>query len=428
MKKELRQIIGEYRLNRYVIGVDVHDGWMLYNTTTGGVVLIQSVDDLYESLDKLVKLYFYVPISFDEVKWVDELRAENCNDSRRESINGFTILTTTDCNARCFYCYEKGQPRVNMTDKTARDVAGYITKVSSNTPVNLRWFGGEPLLNHNAIDIICNVLNDNEVKFKSTMISNGLLFADPIIMKARDLWNIKKVQITLDGTKNVYQKAKSYEDAAGDEFERVIGNIHKLTEANIHVSIRLNQDFYNTADLIKLIDFLSISFRGNKLISVYNYWLYGDDVENTALFETNKYEKYKQLQDKIIKCGLFRKYPLDKKIRLVHCMADNDASVLITPNGDIGKCEHFVSQHLIGNIYDTNHDYCEISKWKEQYQPTQKCFDCPLYPQCVRIKMCPVERKTCSWDQCENKIELIKMSLMKKYESFIAKTKMTVIS
>lgn len=106
-------------------------------------------------------------------------------------------------------------------------------------------------------------------------------------------------------------------------------------------------------------------------------------------------------------------------------MADNDTSVLITPKGDIGKCGHFTSQHLIGSIYDTKFDYSEILRWKEQYQPINKCFECPLYPQCIRIKMCPVEREKCSWDQCENKIELIKKALVKKYESFCAKRKTT---
>lgn len=419
MKKELCRIISGYRLNKFVVEVDMHDGRLLYNTTTGGIVFIQSEDDLYESLDKLVELYYYVPISFDEVKWVDELRAEK--GSASGCVNGFTILTTTDCNARCFYCYEKGLSRVTMADNMARDVADYITKVSLNTAVNLRWFGGEPLLNYNAIDIICSALNENGVKFKSIMISNGLLFTDSIIKKASDLWKIKKVQITLDGTKSVYQKVKSYKGADGKEFDRVIDNISKLAEANIRVSIRLNQEFYNTADLLELIDFLSIRFRGNKRVSVYNNWLYGDNDENVTPIGTKKQEEFKRLQDKIIESGLFHKYPLEKKIRLLHCMADNDSSVLITPDGNIGKCEHYTDQNLIGSIYSTKIDNSELVSWKEQYQPTHKCFDCPLYPQCVRIKKCPVERETCSWEQCENKIELIKMALVKKYESYFAR-------
>ena len=425
MKNEICQYIREYRLNKFVIKANVQDGWMLYNTTTGGVVFIQSEADLYESLNKLVELYYYVPLSFDEVKWVNKLRKGTDYASKVSCINGFTILTTTDCNARCFYCYEKGLPRVTMTDKVAKDVADYIIKVSSGAPVHLRWFGGEPLLNHNAIDIISNNLNENGIKFQSTMISNGLLFTDSIIKKAKSLWKLKKIQITLDGTKVVYQTAKSFEGADGNEFQRVTDNISKLSDANIRVSIRLNQDFYNTTDLLELIDFLSLKYRKNKHISVYNNWLYGDNNETTTLIEESKYEKFKQLQDKLIRCGLFHRYPLEKKIRLTHCMADNDASVLITPEGGIGKCEHFTYQHLIGSIYNTKTDYREILRWKEQYQPTKKCLECPLYPQCIRIKMCPVEREKCSWDQCENKIELIKRALVKKYESFRNKIETT---
>ena len=99
-------------------------------------------------------------------------------------------------------------------------------------------------------------------------------------------------------------------------------------------------------------------------------------------------------------------------------MADKDSSVVIMPNGDLGKCEHYIDQHLIGSIYDSEYNIEEISKWKETYQPTQKCFECPLYPQYVRIKMCPEEQENCSYIQCENKIELIKKSLLRKYELY----------
>ena len=416
MAKELCQFINDYRLNKFVIKVDVCDGWMLYNTTTGSIVYIHSTEDLYKSLDKLIDMYYYVPLAFDEVMWVNKLRITKNSESKDRQINGFTIFTTMDCNARCFYCYEKGQPIISMTDKIAKDTADFILKSSSNTPVDIRWFGGEPLLNTNAIDIICNRMTKNEARFKSSMITNGLLFTDSIISKAKNLWELKRVQITLDGPKDVYQRAKSYKGAVGDEFERVIDNISKLIEAKIRVSIRLNQGLYNTSDLLELIDFLSTKFGGKEHVSVYNSMLYDDNLKPDILSDAEMYERFLKIQDKIISCGLFRSNPLKKKIRLCHCMADNDSSVIITPKGEIGKCEHFTNKHLVGNIYDSEFDYSEILKWKEQYQPSQKCLNCPLYPQCVRIKMCPEERELCTLSQCENKIELIQRALIKKFE------------
>ena len=419
MAKELRQVINDYRLNRFVVKVDVPDGWMLYNTTTGGVVFIDGYDDLYKSLDKLIEMYYYVPLAFDEVMWVNKLRETKGATSKNRFINGFTILTTMDCNARCFYCYEKGQPRFSMTEKIANDVANFIIK-SSYTPVDIRWFGGEPLVNIHAIDIICNALINNGVRFKSSMVTNGLLFTDSIISKAKNVWKLKRVQITLDGTKDVYQKAKSYKDAVGDEFERVIDNISKLIDTNIRVSIRLNQGHYNSSDLLKLIDLLSTNFRDKKFFSVYNSLLYNDSDKSDIQSEVDSYEGFKIVQNKIIKCGLLINNPLKKKLRYCHCMADNDSSVIITPKGEIGKCEHYTNKHLVGNIYNLEYDLNEILRWKEQYQPTQKCFNCPLYPQCIRIKMCPEERESCSLIQCENKIELIQRALVNKYKSFRA--------
>lgn len=411
-------IINNHRLNRFVIKADTYDGSVLYNTTTGSIVTIDGEEDLRNSIDELINLKFYVPHSFNEVLWVDNLRNSKNLDLKDPIIDGFTILTTLDCNARCFYCYEKGQHKISMTKQTAVDVANFIIKVSQNHPIDLRWFGGEPLVNASAIDSICNFLTWKGVEYQSRMISNGLLFSDDIIARAKLEWNLRSVQITLDGTKDVYQKTKSFKGANGQEFDIVLSNISKLVEAGIRVTIRLNQDLYNTDDLLELTELLSIMFKGNKRLSVYNSLLYSEDLEYDKELEAKRNDDFIRLQNRIIKCGLFRNNPLKKKIRFSHCMADNDSSIIITPKGDIGKCEHFTNQHLIGTIYDTNFDKHEIFKWKEVYQPTNKCFVCPLYPQCVRIKMCPEERELCSFTQCENKIDLVRHALLHKYKSF----------
>ena len=417
MSKDAIPFIKDFRLNKFVIQVDTQDGCLLYNTATGSIVALDGEDDLYDSFEKLKEMKDYVPSAFDEISWVNELRAIRRTNSLKQVITGFTILTTTDCNARCFYCYEKGQAQKTMTDNTARDIANYILSVSSDSSVNLRWFGGEPLYNQRVIDLICNVLTEKGKKYESTMISNGLLFTDATIQKAKELWKLKSVQISLDGTKDIYQKAKAYKDLKGDEFDRVINSIKKLGDAGIRVSIRLNQSFYNTDDLLDLVDFLSMNFRGSKQILVYNSWLYEENELEDPLLEEAKYQQYIQLQNKLIDCGLFKNNSLKKRLRYYHCMADNDSSILVTPDGKIGLCEHYTDQHLVGSIYETSCDDIEMAKWKEPYPITPKCLECPIYPQCIRIKMCPVEREHCSLAECENKIDLIKIALLQKYES-----------
>ena len=61
------------------------------------------------------------------------------------------------------------------------------------------------------------------------MISNGYLFDDTIIEKSVNDWNLNSVQVTLDGTEEVYNKIKSYicHDLISP-FMRVIENIEKI--------------------------------------------------------------------------------------------------------------------------------------------------------------------------------------------------------
>lgn len=417
MEKDSLPLVNDYRPNKFVINVKTNNGWLLYNTITGGIVAIDNKDDLVKSLEQLEKMFFYVPREFDELSWVDKHRESKINSTPEKGLDGFTIFTTMDCNARCFYCYESGQPQIRMTERTACDVAEFIIRNSAGSFVNIRWFGGEPLLNIKVIDLICDKLKTKSIQYKSTMISNGLLFSDQILLKAKDSWNLRSVQITLDGTKDVYQKAKAYKKANGDEFERVISNVHKLVESGIRVSIRLNQDFYNTPDLIELVDFLSKEFKGKKRLSVYNNWLYDEADSIDAKLDAERYAKFKELQSKLIECHLYSNNPLRNKLKVYHCMADNDSSVIITPKGDIGKCEHYTNQHLIGNVCEPEFNDDERLKCKEKYGSSSKCYECPLYPQCVRIKICPAEKGTCSLIECENKIELIKRALLRKCKS-----------
>ena len=91
-----------------------------------------------------------------------------------------------------------------MDRETADRVISYIKEHCGGQQVKLSWFGGEPLVNHKVIDQICNGLRNDGIPYESRMISNAYLFDDTIVAKAADLWNLKNIQITLDGTEVVY--------------------------------------------------------------------------------------------------------------------------------------------------------------------------------------------------------------------------------
>ena len=65
----------------------------------------------------------------------------------------------------------------------------YIKKSAKDNSVTLRWFGGEPLCNSRAIDIICSELRKQGVVFTSSMVTNGYLFDVEAVQKDKKNWS-----------------------------------------------------------------------------------------------------------------------------------------------------------------------------------------------------------------------------------------------
>ena len=138
-----------YRLMTYVVQQPVDDGLLLYNTLTCSMVLL-TPDEATDITAKgeLIDRWFLVPQDYDDQKACREIRQmASILMPAAQTINKYTILTTTGCNARCFYCYEKGTKPVTMTAETASKVVRYIVAHRGDEEIKLKWFGGEPLVN-----------------------------------------------------------------------------------------------------------------------------------------------------------------------------------------------------------------------------------------------------------------------------------------
>ena len=198
-----------YRPMKYLLKAEVEDGTLLYNVVTSELVLLDDEEaKIFESLpamyapemDELIAKHFIVKEDFEEKKSVQQLRTllRKLNPPKRT--NGFTILPTTECNARCYYCFESDHKHCTMTEKTVHDVVDYIAKESKSEPIEIGWFGGEPLVGFKQISMICEGLRQKGIKYNSSMVSNAYLFDQKLISVAKNDWNLKRIQITLDGT------------------------------------------------------------------------------------------------------------------------------------------------------------------------------------------------------------------------------------
>jgi len=390
-----------YRLMRFLLRTECDDGTLLHNVVTGELVLLDAAETaLLEQLpaahtaamDALIEAHFLVPVEFDEKKSVEQLRRLMRAANRSRELVGYTILPTTGCNARCFYCYEAGIPYITMTEETADRLAAFIDAHHGEKPVELNWFGGEPTLGVNIIDRICRAMQEREIEYTSSMISNGYLFDETLAEKAKKLWKLKNIQITLDGTEPVYNRVKAYVRSDGSPYRKVLENIGFLLAQEIRVSVRMNLDRYNAEDLETLIAELAQRFAGQKYFSAYTWPLYDNcgytpvvhNQEERLWLENKSAELNRLIEQKQIDYIKDKNLP---SVKAVFCMADSDAAVIVNPDGTFSKCEHECGKENVGNLEDGFTDAERIATWKKQIIPPE-CEDCVLYPSCFKIENC----------------------------------------
>ena len=404
----------KYRLNKYCFIHNYKGVKLILNELTRSMVAIREDEfsNIYE-IEKayddpnleyvlyLIKNYFLVLEDYNECEKLELIREHErpvIDDLYLKEVYDYIILPTTTCNARCFYCYEKPMSKMPMSIDMAERVSRYIMKKApnKNNTIVLRWFGGEPLFNMKAMRYIMNSLKANGYNISSSMISNGYLFNEKIIEEAINEWNLSFVQITLDGTEEVYNKAKNYIYKNQDEispFKKVIENIDILTSKGVTVSIRMNTDMYNVEDLKKLVVFLGKKFEGRSNLNAYCYQIF-EDKENPRTDEEKKllYEKLNEINDLIEENNLnVKTNKIDNFIRITHCMVDSGKSINIHPDGTLGLCEHYIDSDCWGYINENSNEVITnwefVHEWRD-YLTNDRCKDCKLYPICIRTRKC----------------------------------------
>jgi len=389
-----------YRLMTFVVQAAIDDGLLLlHNMTKEMVLLSQEEQVVFEqrptNLPELISHWFLVPEEHDDCQLSLQLRnVARLMEPKQTNITGYTVMTTSDCNARCFYCYELGQARRPMTEQTAQQVAEYIIKHSGGEEVSIGWFGGEPLFNKPVINHIANRLKEAGVKYSSTMTSNGFLLDAETVKEAHDLWNLKKVQITIDGTEQTYNRVKAFIYKGVNAYETVMQNIGHLLAADIAVTIRMNIDMHNADDLERLAEELHERFKDDKHLSAYLHLLFEDNAKRVGACDDDKrrllMEKMRLIEDKLEGWGLFRRHTYEPMIKTGYCMADNDSSVVIQPDGYITKCEHYTDSHHVGHINQAKQDAEKIAYFKEKGTMVKEfCRKCVKYPDCMFLLSCP---------------------------------------
>ena len=374
----------KYKKSIYNISVSKDRYVLLFNAASGSAIVL--TDEAYDQFNSFsfdentVIAYldrgFLVDSECDEFTRIQQ---ESENTPYKKKIHKYRILTTSACNAKCFYCYEKGLRRYTMTPSVALDTAKFIVKhVNEGDRIRIEWFGGEPLMNMPAIDTIMKYLTEHlspYLDFHTTIVTNGSRINEEVIEKMVYHWRIKRIQITIDGVGEKYEEVKGL---GRGSFRRIISTIGKLVEAKINVDIRLNYDASNLEDIKEVIRFFS-SYQYKDRITIYAAKIFSE-ITRRGYFDLEK--ETLEVEELLYTLGLKKGLALLPRTFTTGCMATYPGFYTIDPDGKLFKCDRKL---LDGNIVATVSKYDEDALYRHRWNNLEvesKCEICALYPMC----------------------------------------------
>lgn len=335
------------------------------------------------------KIYSFVELKTNEV--IKKEKNYKSKKSVRATLE-YKVNVSHKCNLACKYCYaDYNEENILMSNDVANNCVEYIVSNSSNSNILVSFFGGEPLLNVEVIETICEKIskhqNNNKNKYYFAVITNLT------ILNKRILDLFKKysfsVRVSIDGPKEIHDKLRAFHNGKGS-FEIVSKNLSKLikeigienvgyeaTYTNVHEESKCSRK-----ELRKYLE-SNYGFLQSMVVDV----LHPKKYRPNSKYDTGLFEKDFKLIDDGLKFFL-TKYI--KKEKMYYVCGMGKSYFVISANGDIYPCQKFVnSEFNIGNVSKPTN----IKKYIDQVNLLEKsknsrctscwakdlCSDCPAF-------------------------------------------------
>jgi len=341
--------------------------------------------------------------------------------SKRGSLD-IKLIVTRQCNFRCTYCYESFVDE-KMGNEVYENLLIAIEKEAEHKGykvVNIEFFGGEPLLEFEAI---CEFMENVQILAKAKgFVVNGSITTNAYYLSLDKLTklvelNVLLYQITVDGLKENHDKSRISVDFGGT-WDTIINNLldAKKSWLSYKMLIRTNFDSILSNDYGAYLNFMAKNFSG--------------DGRFDFLFKAVK-DLGIQPDSELVKCdeepniimGMTR---LSKKLNLKvqymctpfsgMCYAAKSNSLVVDTGGALLKCTVTIdfANNVVGKLTTNGFeiDDDKICNWTS-YNLQSECYDCSILPLCYG-KICPLkmqEPEVYDTDKCKTKVSIYENQL-----------------
>lgn len=355
--------------------------------------LFESPDEYYihneyrNLLSQLKENGFLIDDNIDEVESLCHL-FESYRDAK---IYSLMILTTYACNFSCWYCVQKHRNIIlkkGIIDKIKKHISNYLLENDIKT-FQISWFGGEPLLNFDAIREIGSFARDfcnqHKIDYSCGITTNGSLITNDMAIEMRDL-GFKDYQITIDGIRENHNKTR-YNASIKDSFSKILENIILLTNVmpDAEITVRFNYTHKNLDEIIvEQVDSILGSSKDKVELLFRKVWQEPDSPELTQKLSVilNKFQKkgYKILHDY-------------DNLKLTSCYVEQTHYNSIFPDGTVDKCSNKDIGETRGHLSDNGEIIWNIVPEENNtnvFNFPSECLECIYLPLCMGP--CPQNR------------------------------------
>lgn len=370
----------KYKSSKYNIKVNDNT---IYNTWHCKFVTTQYTNELCDSTyiwitipEELKRERFIVPEMLDETGTMLS-RVEKIRQEEKPKYVQYTICTTMKCNMSCEYCFEKEKGNYTLTEKQEGLILDYIQREITNNEnlnfIEIRWFGGEPLLNIDSIERISRTLisicAEKGIKYNAFMYSNVLLLTEDLSQWLYEECNVRKVVISVDGFEERYNRIRHTEKGT---LEKVIRNIETAKQ---EISCHLQVDKENVDEIFRLCDYLKERIKKDNV----NYQVYS--IRGTEKSLTDK--EYVEIRERFNeKQGIVTLYEKNR----IGCAYCQRKSVIFVADGYLYRCDNHIGDNIraIGTLEQGLYEESKITgQFIKNIFRREECRDCAYLPKCV---------------------------------------------
>jgi uncharacterized protein len=198
------------------------------------------------------------------------LRESGLFTSEKPRVYTVTVLTSTDCNLGCGYCFQNTAqdptggnrpPRITHSRLTPDRITSILEFAGGRMAevdlekLHILLFGGEPLLNpRGCLELLARAADYGLVS--ASMISNGTLLTSTLAKQLVEL-KLRAIQITFDGDRADHDGIR-VRRSGGGTFDSIVENMVSVSQAvAIRWGIRVNVSHHNHSGVEALIDALA---------------------------------------------------------------------------------------------------------------------------------------------------------------------------